>query len=122
MADMHPAGATLHSGMIRIPGGTFRMGSDHHYSEEKPAHTVTVDGFWMDPTPVTNAQFTNAFAAALHRPALVPLPLPALRVMFGSEMVDEALLSGTRVQPRRLLDDGFEFEYPRLPAALADVA
>ncbi len=74
------------------------------------------------PNPVTNAQFTNAFAAALHRPALVPLPLPALRVMFGSEMVDEALLSGTRVQPRRLLDDGFEFEYPRLPAALADVA
>ena len=74
------------------------------------------------PNPVTNAQFTNAFAAALHRPALVPLPLPALRVMFGSEMVDEALLSGTRVQPRRLLDDGFEFEYPRLPTALADVA
>ena len=43
--------------MIRIPGGTFRMGSDRHYPEEAPVHSVTVDGFWIDPTPVTNAQF-----------------------------------------------------------------
>ena len=33
------------------------MGSDRHYPEEAPAHRVTVDGFWMDRTPVTNAQF-----------------------------------------------------------------
>jgi sulfatase modifying factor 1 len=38
--------------MIWIPGGTFRMGSDHHYPEEAPAHRVTVDGFWIDRTPV----------------------------------------------------------------------
>jgi len=43
--------------MIRIPGGTFRMGSDRHYPEEAPVHRVTVDGFWIDPTPVTNRQF-----------------------------------------------------------------
>ena len=43
--------------MIWIPGGTFGMGSDKHYPEEAPAHRVTVDGFWMDPTPVTNRQF-----------------------------------------------------------------
>ena len=43
--------------MIRIPGGTFHMGSDHHYPEEAPAHRVTVDGFWIDRTPVTNRQF-----------------------------------------------------------------
>ena len=49
--------------MIRIPGGTFRMGSDHHYAEEAPSHTVTVDGFWIDATPVTNAEF-RAFVAA----------------------------------------------------------
>ncbi len=74
------------------------------------------------PNPVTNARFTDAFAQALNRPALIPIPLPALRLMFGSEMVVEARLSGTRVQPRRLLDDGIEFEHPERDAALASVA
>src|SRR6201996_3979468 len=44
-------------GMIWIPGGTFRMGSDEHYPEEAPSHRVTVSGFWMDRTPVTNRDF-----------------------------------------------------------------
>ena len=44
-------------GMIQIPGGTFRMGSDQHYPEEAPVHRVTVDGFWIDRTPVTNREF-----------------------------------------------------------------
>ncbi len=43
--------------MVWIPGGTFRMGSDHHYPEEAPSHRVSVDGFWIDRTPVTNRQF-----------------------------------------------------------------
>ena len=43
--------------MIWIPGGTFRMGSDKHYPEEAPVHRVTVDGFWIDNTAVTNRQF-----------------------------------------------------------------
>jgi len=43
--------------MIWIPGGTFLMGSDHHYPEERPTHAVTVSGFWMDTYTVTNAQF-----------------------------------------------------------------
>ena len=41
-------------GMVFVPGGTFRMGSDRHYPEEAPVHRVTVDGFWIDETPVTN--------------------------------------------------------------------
>jgi formylglycine-generating enzyme required for sulfatase activity len=44
--------------MVRIPGGTFSMGSNDHYPEEAPVHSVTVAGFWMDKYPVTNAQFS----------------------------------------------------------------
>ena len=43
--------------MVRIPGGTFVMGSDAHYPEEAPTHKVSVDGFWIDRHCVTNAQF-----------------------------------------------------------------
>nr|WP_244553133.1 formylglycine-generating enzyme family protein [Bradyrhizobium erythrophlei] len=49
--------------MRLVPGGTFRMGSDKHYPEEAPVHRVTVDGFWMDRTPVTNRQFREFVAA-----------------------------------------------------------
>lgn len=53
-------------GMIWVPGGTFRMGSDHHYPEERPSHRVRVDGFHMDATPVTNAQFRRFVEATGH--------------------------------------------------------
>jgi sulfatase modifying factor 1 len=43
--------------MVWIEGGTFRMGSDNHYPEEAPVHRVTVSGFWIDRTPVTNRDF-----------------------------------------------------------------
>jgi formylglycine-generating enzyme len=43
--------------MQRIPGGTFLMGSETFYPEERPVHQVAVDGFWMDEHPVTAAEF-----------------------------------------------------------------
>ena len=43
--------------MIWVSGGTFRMGSDRHYAEEAPSHRVSVDGFWLDRSPVTNREF-----------------------------------------------------------------
>jgi sulfatase modifying factor 1 len=46
-----------HHVMVWIAGGTFLMGSDRHYPEEKPAHMVTVSGFWIDPHTVTNDDF-----------------------------------------------------------------
>lgn len=52
--------------MVWIPGGAYRMGSDHHYPEEAPAHPVKVDGFWMDATPVTNGQFRQFVASTGH--------------------------------------------------------
>ena len=50
------------TGMRRIPGGAFMMGSDRHYPEEAPAHRVRVAAFEMDETTVTNRQFA-AFVA-----------------------------------------------------------
>jgi len=52
--------------MLFFPGGTFRMGSDRHYPEEAPVHRVTIDGFWMDRTPVTNRQFREFVRATGH--------------------------------------------------------
>lgn len=67
----HPAGAPSRerppkAGMVWIPGGTFLMGSDHHYPEEGPVHRVHVDGFWMDRHLVTNAQFQKFVEATGH--------------------------------------------------------
>ena len=59
--------------MVRIPGGTFRMGSDNHYPEEAPVHRVTVDGFWIDRTPVTNRQF-KAFVKATGHKTFAEIP------------------------------------------------
>ena len=52
--------------MAWIPGGTFRMGSDAHYPEEAPAHSVSVQGFWMDRFTVTNADFKRFVEATGH--------------------------------------------------------
>src|ERR1700733_11492057 len=51
--------ASAHPNMIWIPGGTFSMGGDNKEAQpdEYPKHTVTVSGFWMDKTEVTNARF-----------------------------------------------------------------
>lgn len=60
-------------GMVWIPGGTFLMGSDHHYPEEAPVHEVSVDGFWIDKYTVTNEQFrcfveATAYVTVAERP------------------------------------------------------
>lgn len=71
----------------------------------------------VSPNPVTNSQFARALGRALSRPAALPFPSVAARMMFG-EMAEEALLTGQRALPARLLDAGFVFEYPELDAAL----
>lgn len=61
------------------------------------------------PAPVTNREITRALGKVLRRPAVLPVPRFALRLMFG-EMADEVLLSGCRVKPMRLEEAGFSFE------------
>ena len=52
--------STGHNGMVWVPGGTFMMGGDNKQAsaDEYPKHKVTVKGYWMDATEVTNEQFT----------------------------------------------------------------
>ena len=70
------------------------------------------------PNPVTNADFSQALARALRRPAVLPVPAPALRLLLGREMADELLLASMRVLPTRLLDSGYAFRAPDLESAL----
>jgi len=69
------------------------------------------------PNPVRNSRFARALGAALHRPALLPAPGFALKLVFG-EMA-EILLASQRVLPRAAESAGFHFEHPDLEAALA---
>src|SRR4029077_2761088 len=69
------------------------------------------------PHPVTNAEFTSALAAAVHRPGLLFLPERALKLALGD--VSSDILSSARVMPRRLEAAGYRFRFPDLPAALA---
>jgi hypothetical protein len=72
----------------------------------------------VSPHVVTNAEFTRILGQALGRPAILPLPGFAARLLFG-EMADALLLGGARVIPKRLEDTGYRFAYPRLDQALS---
>lgn len=69
------------------------------------------------PTPVTNREFTAALARALHRPAVLPVPALALRLLLG-EMAT-MLLTGQRVLPRVAEARGYRWRLPELSAALS---
>jgi uncharacterized protein (TIGR01777 family) len=71
------------------------------------------------PHPATNAQFSRLLGRLMSRPALIPAPSFALRILLG-EMAT-ALLGGQRVVPRRLLDAGFTFAFPDAFTALRDL-
>jgi uncharacterized protein (TIGR01777 family) len=86
------------------------------YAVENPVQGV-LNG--TAPAPVTNAEFTRSLAAAVHRPALIPVPEIALQALFG-EM--SGLLTGSqRVLPKAAQAAGFAFQYPELGAALENL-
>jgi formylglycine-generating enzyme len=98
--------ATQAKGMTRIAGGTFRMGSDVAYPEERPAHNVTVDGFWVDTYTVTNADFATFIAATGY-------------VTFAERPLDPALYPGAR--PELLRPGSAVFRMPRRPVRPRDM-
>ncbi len=72
------------------------------------------------PNPVTNAEFTRVLAHAIHRPAIFPVPRAALKLLYG-EMA-EIIYASQHVLPEAALRAGFEFRYPEIAAALADLS
>lgn len=81
-----------------------------HQTIQGPLNTAS-------PNPSTNREFTQALAKVLHRPAFLPFPAFAAKLVFG-EMADELLLSSTRVVPDKLSKAGYVFLFPDLPKAL----
>ncbi len=71
------------------------------------------------PNPVTNAEFTRELAATLHRPAVLPVPKFALKMIFG-EMA-EVITASQRVVPAVAQRAGFSFQFPELKAALDQI-
>jgi uncharacterized protein len=71
------------------------------------------------PHPVTNEEFTGRLALELHRPAIVPVPSFALKLVFGE--MSEVLLASQRVLPTVAKSAGFRFQYPDLQAALGNI-
>ncbi len=93
------------SSMIWIVGGRFLMGSDEFYPEEQPSHHAFVEGFWIDPHPVTTAEFrrfieATGYATAAERP-LDPADYP------GGD-------------PARLVPGSLVFRRPTRPVPLHD--
>jgi len=72
----------------------------------------------VSPHPVTNSEFTKALGRQLGRPAFLSVPAFAMELIFG-QMADEALLASIRVQPRKLIEAGFQFSEPNLDQALS---
>ena len=71
----------------------------------------------VSPQPVDNQTFTRSLGKTLHRPAILPIPLFALRLLFG-RITDEALLASQRVLPAVLQQHGFSFQHHDIDRAL----
>jgi uncharacterized protein (TIGR01777 family) len=112
-------------------GGT--LGNGHQYmSWISLADMVQIIRFLIDtdsisgavnlvsPDPVTNSEFTKKLGQVLHRPAILPLPSFAARIIFG-EMANELLLESCRVHPGKLLNSGYAFRHTNLQDALKDI-
>jgi uncharacterized protein (TIGR01777 family) len=68
------------------------------------------------PTAVTNTELSSALGHALHRPAIVPVPAFALRILYGD--MAQIVTGGQRMVPARTIEHGYRFKYEHLGDAL----
>ena len=69
------------------------------------------------PNPVTNLEFTKVLGKMLSRPTIFPMPAFAARLAFG-QMANELLLASQRVEPGKLKESGYQFEFVELKSSL----
>lgn len=88
----------------------------------KLAETKDLEGVYnlTSPNPVTMKDFARTLGKVMHRPSWLPVPGFILKAVFGN-MARETMLKGQKVMPTRLLEADFDFQYPRLKAALEDL-
>lgn len=84
------------------------------YSIENPKVEGILNG--VAPQVVTNRDFSKAFASALWRPALFPLPEFVVEYLFSKER-SVLLTTGAKIKPKRTLETGFKYEYPDIATA-----
>ena len=70
------------------------------------------------PQPVTNTEFTKVLARVVKRPAIVPVPTFAPKILLGGELADALLFTGQRVMPQALTASGYVFKHSTLESAL----
>ena len=97
--------------LLRLLSGTPIRGAVQFAPISGPVNVVS-------PEPVTNAEFTEELARAMHRPALIPAPAFVLRLALG-EMADALLMASQRAVPKKLVESGYQFQHPDLGSALA---
>ena len=73
------------------------------------------------PHPVTNREFAKALGRALRRPALLPAPGFALKLLLGGERADALLLTGQRAIPAKAQSHGYHFRYPEIDIAMRGI-
>lgn len=73
----------------------------------------------VGPAPVTNAEFTKALGKAIRRPTLLPVPTLGLKVLYGTGITEETLLTSQRVIPAALQASGYAFKHRTVEEALA---
>ncbi len=93
--------------------------TDHVAATEHVLATESLGGpVNVTAIPVTNAEFTRALGRVLRRPTVMPVPTPALNLLFGSQMVAEMMLVSQRAVPAALEASGFQLRYPEIEPAL----
>lgn len=92
-------------GMRRLPAGSFRMGSNRFYPEERPVRVVDVAPFWIDETPVTNAHFAAFVDATGYRTFAETPPDPADYPGMPPEMARAGSLVFRKADRPVALDD-----------------